>query len=139
MCKEMEEPCLCDHCKELFDLQDGWVSEKWYENIVICEKCYKEEKKEIELDDEISELNEVIESALFDLKDAQKRLAELGVSYKDYFPSNDDIKKAGEESWEENNDQLKNRGGVNSHAFLLGFNCCGTWYKNKLINHDTKK
>jgi hypothetical protein len=75
----MEEPCRCDHCKEFFDLQDGWASEKWYENIIICEKCFKEEKKEIETDDEITELKEIVDSALYDLKDARKRLKELGI------------------------------------------------------------
>jgi hypothetical protein len=77
--EEMEMPTPCTHCKKIFDLNDGYGSDKWYPNIVICEACHREEEKEIERDEEIQELKETISNAEYDIKQAKARLKELGV------------------------------------------------------------
>ena len=35
---EMDMPTPCQKCGNLFDLNDGVGSEKWFPNTVICEK-----------------------------------------------------------------------------------------------------
>ena len=45
---DFEMPTPCQHCGEIFDLNDGFGSEKWYPNTVICEECYRKEEAEIE-------------------------------------------------------------------------------------------
>ena len=74
MCEEMEMPCPCQHCKELFDLNEGHGSEKWYKNTVICASCAELEEKEIEADDEMEDLLSTISEAEFTLKEAKQRL-----------------------------------------------------------------
>ena len=49
--EEMDIPTPCQHCGELFDLNDGGASSKWYPNTIICPQCSDEEDKEIEEDD----------------------------------------------------------------------------------------
>lgn len=78
--EEMDMPCPCQHCGKWFDLTDGHGSEKWYPNTVICPKCGKEEEIEIERDEEISELKNQIQDAVYTIEDAQRRLKELGIS-----------------------------------------------------------
>lgn len=73
----MEMPTPCEKCGELFELLDGLTSEKWHPNIIICEPCGKEEREEIERDEEISALKEEIEEAEYTLKSARERLAVL--------------------------------------------------------------
>lgn len=78
MC-EMEMPTPCRACGEVFDLLDGYGSDKWYPNTIICKSCFEKEQLEIEKDDEIEELKEQISDAEVTIKDAKQRLAELGV------------------------------------------------------------
>lgn len=78
MCEKMEMPTPCQKCGEIFDLLDGYDSEKWYPNTTICASCFKKEEKEIEVDEEISELKESLADAEYTIKDCTKRLIELG-------------------------------------------------------------
>lgn len=77
-------PCPCQKCGEWFDQPDGYGSEKWFPNTIICQECYSDEEKEIELDDEIDELKMAIDDARYTLKHSQERLDEI---YKTYRPS----------------------------------------------------
>lgn len=65
--EEMEMPTPCQHCGEIFDLNDGYGSEKWYKNTVICENCYREEEKEVEEDERWEEINIEVSNALYGL------------------------------------------------------------------------
>lgn len=67
ICEEMEMPTPCEHCGDLFDLNDGYGSEKWHPNIVICEKCYAAEQSEIEDDDYWEGVNIEVSNALYSL------------------------------------------------------------------------
>ena len=71
---EMEMPTPCIHCHEIFDLLDGYGSEKWYRNTTICAKCFDLEEKEIEEDEEIREQKERLENAIYDINDSVKYL-----------------------------------------------------------------
>jgi hypothetical protein len=77
MCEEMVIPCLCQHCGEIFDLHDGSASEKWYLNIVICEKCGDLEDREVETNNELSEIIEELENALYTASEKYPELDEL--------------------------------------------------------------
>lgn len=77
--EEMDMPTPCVHCNKIFDLNDGYGSQKWHLNITICESCHEEEEKEIERDEEIEELNQQIEDAEQTIRDARARLSLLGV------------------------------------------------------------
>lgn len=74
---EMEMPCPCQKCGEWFDLQEGRPSNKWFPNTVICAACEKVEAQEIERDEEIEEMTEQLQNAIYDLKEAQKRLTKV--------------------------------------------------------------
>jgi len=76
----MEMPTPCEKCGKWFDLNDGLTSNKWFPNIIICERCGNIERAEIERDEEIERLKEEIEDAEYTLKSAKERLAELQVS-----------------------------------------------------------
>lgn len=67
--EQMEMPTPCQHCGEIFDLNDGYGSEKWHKNVVICEKCYREEEAEIEEDERWEGINIEISNALYHLKE----------------------------------------------------------------------
>lgn len=67
--EQMEMPTPCEHCGEIFDLNDGYGSEKWHKNVVICEKCHQEEEAEIEEDERWEEINIEISNALYHLKE----------------------------------------------------------------------
>lgn len=73
----MEMPTPCQKCGDVFDLNDGLTSEKWFPNTIICEQCGEVERGEIDRDEEIESLNEQIEEAEYTLKSARERLAEL--------------------------------------------------------------
>lgn len=75
-------PCPCQKCGEWFDQPDGYGSEKWFPNIIICADCGCEEEKEIELDDEIEDLKSQIDEARYTLEHSQKRLDEIYKTYK---------------------------------------------------------
>ena len=64
---DFEMPTPCQHCGEIFDLNDGFGSEKWYPNTVICEGCYRKEEAEIEEDDRWEDINNEISNALYGL------------------------------------------------------------------------
>ncbi|MBD8081111.1 hypothetical protein [Chryseobacterium caseinilyticum] len=70
----MEEPTLCIHCDEWFDLSDGYGSEKWHDNTIICRNCHIKEEVEIEADDRWESINIDLVNALYDL-DKEKELA----------------------------------------------------------------
>lgn len=72
--EEFEMPTPCEHCDEVFDLNDGYCSEKWHPNITICEKCHKEEELEIEEDDRWETINLDLTNALYGL-DEEPELA----------------------------------------------------------------
>jgi hypothetical protein len=74
---EMDMPTPCEHCRHIFDLNDGYGSEKWHKGIVICPKCYELEEQEIERDNEILDLQNVISDAEITIKDSTERLNEL--------------------------------------------------------------
>ena len=78
--EEFEMPTPCQSCGEIFDLHDGVASQKWFKNTMICEECGDVESSEIERDEEIEELKELIDEAIFTIKDAKQRLSELGVN-----------------------------------------------------------
>lgn len=63
-----EMPTPCEHCGEIFDLNDGCASEKWYPNIVICENCHEKEEEEIEEDEIYEDENINLSNALFTFK-----------------------------------------------------------------------
>lgn len=66
---ELEMPTPCEHCGDIFELNDGYGSEKWHPNIVICEKCYREEEAEIEEDERWENINIDVSNALYELKE----------------------------------------------------------------------
>jgi len=76
---EMDMPTPCQRCGNIFDLNDGCTSEKWYPNTVICNNCAMEEEEEITKDEEIDELKEGIEDAKITIKNNTERLLELGI------------------------------------------------------------
>lgn len=65
--EEMEMPTPCEHCGSIFDLNDGYGSEKWHPNIVICEKCHEDEEAEIEEDERWDSINTEISNAFYGL------------------------------------------------------------------------
>ncbi|WP_034746973.1 hypothetical protein [Chryseobacterium vrystaatense] len=77
--EEMEMPTPCIHCGDLFDLNDGYGSDKWHPNITICDKCHEEEEKEIERDEEIEDYIDNLSDAEENVKRYRKLLTELGV------------------------------------------------------------
>ncbi len=79
MYEELEMPTPCQKCGEIFDLNDGTGSIKWFPNTVICQKCGDEEEKEVARDKEIEDLKSQIDDANFTIKEARSRLMELGI------------------------------------------------------------
>ena len=75
--EEMDMPTPCQHCGELFDLNDGGTSENWYPNTIICEKCSTQEDKEIEEDERWETINNEISNVLYDLEDEEKLKSRL--------------------------------------------------------------
>ena len=65
---EMEMPTYCQHCCEIFDLNDGRCSEKWYPNVIICENCWNVEREEIEEGGRWEDINIDISNALYDIE-----------------------------------------------------------------------
>lgn len=78
MYKEMDAPCPCQNCGEWFDLHDGYGSEKWFPNTVICEQCHLIEEKEIEKDEEIEEQVNALEDAVWTVNESLVELEKLG-------------------------------------------------------------
>ena len=61
---EMEMPTPCEHCGQIFDLNDGYASNKWHEGITICSECHEKEEEEMERDGEIEDANFALEEHL---------------------------------------------------------------------------
>src|SRR5699024_4415764 len=76
MKSQFEMPTPCQNCGEFFDLHDGYGSEKWFPNTVICENCHYIEEKEIEEDERWEEINIELSTALFGL-DEEKGVSNL--------------------------------------------------------------
>ena len=76
--EEMDMPTPCQHCGELFDLNDGGASSKWYPNTIICKQCSDGEDKEIEEDDRWETINNEISNALYGLEDEENLKSRLG-------------------------------------------------------------
>jgi hypothetical protein len=74
---EFEMPTPCEHCGNIFDLNDGYGSEKWHKGITICQLCYELEEQEMGRDEEIEDLKNQISDAEITIKYAKERLAEL--------------------------------------------------------------
>lgn len=70
-------PTPCQRCGDIFDLNDGKESKKWYPNTVICTPCAATELAEIGIDEEIQELKDNISDALTDISGWQDRLEKL--------------------------------------------------------------
>lgn len=85
---EMPTPCQC--CGDIFDLNDGIGSEKWYPGTVICETCARIEEKEIEIDDEIENCKNNLSDAEWTIKDETKNLEELSEKLKKIEAQADD-------------------------------------------------
>ena len=66
--EEMDMPTPCQHCGELFDLNDGGASEKWYPGTTICQQCSTKEDIEVEEDERWETINNEISNALYDLE-----------------------------------------------------------------------
>lgn len=75
--EEMDMPTPCQHCGELFDLNDGAPSEKWYPNMAICAKCSTQEDDEIEEDERWETINNEISNALYDLENEENLKSRL--------------------------------------------------------------
>lgn len=70
-------PCVCSVCNGTFDLNDGSANPR-KENEIICEGCANDIEQEIEKEEEIEELKNQIDDAVYTIKDARGRLEELG-------------------------------------------------------------
>ena len=75
---EDDMPCPCTMCNEWFDLNDGKEHPR-KENQIICASCANAIQIEVDREEEIEELQSSISDAEYTIKDAQKRLKELGV------------------------------------------------------------
>jgi len=78
--EEMEMPCQC-RCGKWFDLNDGYGSEKWCPNEVICKSCHDKEEKEIERDEEIEDAKNALDDAVYTVNEKIKELTDLGQKY----------------------------------------------------------
>lgn len=80
-------PTPCRKCGETFDLTDGYPSEKWCPNTVICSGCHYNEELEIKHDeqvenlkDEIVELEDEISSCREAIKDYEEEIEQHKVT-----------------------------------------------------------
>lgn len=76
----MEQPCPCTHCGEWFDLEDGYGSDKWYPNTVICEDCHQKEELEIETDEEERNCDNNLSDAVYTINESLEELRKMGRS-----------------------------------------------------------
>lgn len=53
----MEMPTNCLNCGIIFDLNDGYESNKWYHNTIICANCKCKENLEIDKDEKIEDFS----------------------------------------------------------------------------------
>lgn len=66
--EEMEMPTPCQKCRNIFDLNDGDTSQRWYPNTIICENCGNKEDALIDCEAELEEAKESLANALFDVR-----------------------------------------------------------------------
>lgn len=90
--EEMEMPIPCENCGRIFDLNDGYGSEKWYPTIVICEECHNVEQEEIETDDDIEDCQNAISDAEYTLKERGAELIELNEKLKKLADKRENLK-----------------------------------------------
>lgn len=76
-------PVICESCRRTFDLNDGYGSEKWYPDTVICEQCGKLEEQEIELEDEVENCQNELSDAEWTIKEMGRELERLKVKQDD--------------------------------------------------------
>lgn len=74
---EMEMPTPCQKCGDMFDLNDGYASNKWYSNTTICSECHAKEQDEIEQDEFWEMINYELGETLDYLKDKECAWAKL--------------------------------------------------------------
>lgn len=79
MCEEMEMPTPCQHCGEIFDLNDGCRSDEWYPNTIICPECGEKEELEVEENERWEEINTELENALYGLSDEKDVWIKLSI------------------------------------------------------------
>lgn len=79
MFDEDSMPVPCSKCGSWFDLTDGVGSDKWFPNTVICEDCGIVEQEEIERDNEIRRALELLDDALYTVREQLPYLKTLGV------------------------------------------------------------
>lgn len=84
---EMDMPTPCESCGDWFDLNDGYGSDKWHPDIVICVKCHGLEVVEIEEDERWEEINIDLSNALHGLDKEQNINKRLDTSNKDLILS----------------------------------------------------
>lgn len=77
-------PTPCNNCDMIFDLHDGYRSEKWFPDVTICEDCHDLEEKEIEMDAEIESMEDEISDAKQTLKILEPRLKEFKAKQTSY-------------------------------------------------------
>lgn len=75
--EEMDMPTPCIHCGELFDLNDGGTSGKWYPSTIICPQCSTQEDGEIEEDERWETINNEVSNALYDLENEENLKSRL--------------------------------------------------------------
>lgn len=73
----MEMPTPCEHCGKIFDLTDGYRSDKWHIDITICSDCHTKEQEEIEQDEFWEMINYELGETLDYLKDKEGAWAKL--------------------------------------------------------------
>lgn len=74
---EMEMPTPCQKCGNIFDLNDGVGSGKWFPNTIICETCGIKEDKIVELESELEAVKLDLENAKWDVTHYGKRVDEI--------------------------------------------------------------
>lgn len=73
----MEMPTPCEHCGEWFDLNDGYQSDKWHPDTIICSGCGYKEEKEIEEDEYWENTNIEISNALYGINEKENAWSKL--------------------------------------------------------------
>lgn len=74
---EDDMPTPCQRCDDIFDLNDGYPSYKWYPNTVICPACHRLEEEIIEIEDEIEYIQDSIEMEIVGKREGYKQIKEL--------------------------------------------------------------
>lgn len=70
----MDMPCMCE-CGNWFDLNDGY--RKRNSNIVVCERCHEKDEQEEEIENEIEDLENQMDSGDIGKREGKRRIKEL--------------------------------------------------------------